>query len=121
MESTLLRRLTAHEADLRRQADEVAILIGEARTAPSDPLLGLKQIKERYGCGRWAIRSAIDRQELSATKGPHNDEYLIRQSELERWLSSKPHVPRTPKPVEWRDDPDAEAERQLQRLTRGAP
>jgi hypothetical protein len=119
----LVRRLEAHKAELVRRSADVELLIEEAKAlvAPSDPLLGLRPIKDRYGVGRVAIRSAIDRGELQAKKGPHNDEYLIRQSELERWLSSKPYVPRQRKSAEWKDDPDAKTEQWFQELTRGAP
>jgi hypothetical protein len=117
-----LRRLEAHEVDLRRRADEVRILIeeGKALASPSDPLLNLKEIKNRYNCGRWAIKEAIKRNELNASEGPHNREYLVRQSELERWLGSKPHRAQTQRVSVQPDDPDAAALAQLEAFRRGA-
>lgn len=114
----VVRRLKAQAAGMRQQADEIDLLADQIDSQPvSDPFLKLRQISEDYDCGRHAIKSAIARGELRASRGPHNNEYLIRRSEIERWLEATPHTG-SPRPVALIDDDDDEADRELAELAR---
>ncbi len=60
---------------------------------PTDEALTLEQISEQYHYGPDAIRAAIARGEVAATRGPRS-RIEVRRSELERWRASRPVTPR---------------------------
>jgi hypothetical protein len=58
--------------------------------------LDLKAIADGYGIKRDAVLNAGDRGELTIKRGPRQ-KLLVKRSEMERWLGSKPYLPRAPK------------------------
>ena len=68
---------------------ELALAVADE---PVDELLDLKKIKVEYSIGDEAVRNAISRGELAATRGPRQ-RIEVRRSELERWRGATPvHV-----------------------------
>lgn len=83
--------LRAQAAALRAQADVLEALA--ASLAPeADDLLDVAACKA-LGVGRDALLGAADRGELALARGPRR-KLLVRRSELERWLASKPYQAR---------------------------
>ena len=86
----------SHRVALLAQADalaaQAAALRALAESLPHvevDASLTLAQIREAFGFGEEAVRAAIARGELSATRGPRQ-RIEVRRSEIERWRSSRP-------------------------------
>jgi hypothetical protein len=105
---------------LRTQADTLeahanALPDGEA----ADPLLDTKQALAEFGIGHDGIKSAIERGELSASRGARG-KILIARSELRRYLQSKPVHPRKATPAaETLDDWDKQAQGALRSIGGG--
>jgi len=83
--------LRSQAATLRAQADALEALASAVPGA--EEALTLAQIRAEYGYGEEAIRAAIARGELTATRGPRQ-RIEVRRSELERWRMSRPVTPR---------------------------
>lgn len=85
-----------------------------------DPLLNTKQIQAETGLGHDGVKRAIERGELSASRGPRG-QILVARSELRRYLTSKPVQPRTRKaaPPDDLASWEAQAERELRAITGG--
>lgn len=58
-----------------------------------DDLLGLPELRRLFGIGRDALLAAIDRGEIEAHRGTRQ-RLLVRRSEAERWIASRPAQPR---------------------------
>ncbi|HEY2405216.1 MAG TPA: hypothetical protein VGI10_04400 [Polyangiaceae bacterium] len=86
----------------------------------SDPLLGTRETLEKYGLGHEAIRAAAERGELAVQRGARG-KLLIVESELRRWLASRPYRPtlrRPAMPASDLDAWDADTDRELDELMR---
>lgn len=80
-----------------------------------DPLLDTKQIKLECGLGHGGVKAAIERGELTASRGPRG-KILVLRSELRRYLQSRPVQPK-PRKAQPTDDMgawDAQALRAIQ-------
>jgi hypothetical protein len=78
----------------------------ELDTAPAnDPQLGVDELFAEYKIGRDAVRSAVERGELTASRGARG-KILVLRSEVDRWLRSRPYKP-GPRRVAENDDGDA--------------
>ncbi|MES1173564.1 MAG: helix-turn-helix domain-containing protein [Myxococcales bacterium] len=107
--------LRAQAAALRVQADTLDALAGTF-SPESDDLLGVAECRA-LGVGRDALTGAADRGELAVSRGVRG-KLLVRKSELDRWLASKPYTP-SPKPDA---APDLDAwDRAVRRRAVGAP
>lgn len=111
-----LRALLLAQADaLESQAATLRALAETADndTAGPDPLLDADETLERHGIGRDGLKAAGDRGELKLSRGSRG-KLLVRESELIRYLESRPYQPRRAKPEPVTGDSwDAEMERQL--------
>ena len=76
-------------------ADKVAQRVIEhlATAGQRDELLDLRQVEARFGVSAGTARAAIRRGDVSASRGPRQ-RLLVRESEIERWLTSRPVQPR---------------------------
>jgi hypothetical protein len=88
------------EATARTLADSLGALAAlEESRATADPgstWLDLRAIADRYGVKRDALLNAADRGELLLKRGPRR-KLLVELAEIERWIASKPYLPRAPK------------------------
>lgn len=95
MTSVAASVLIAAAAALEAQALALRALASRAQesTAPADDLLGLPELKRRYGLGRGTVLAAVDRGELEASRGARGA-ILVRHDVVESWLHSRPVKPR---------------------------
>lgn len=89
----------------RKQLDLIETLAKALPDADTDPLLGVDEAQSEFGVGRGTIATAAAAGELSASRGARG-KVLVRRSELERWIASRPFKP-GPRRVEETDDGDA--------------
>ncbi len=75
------------------------------RAPANDPQLGVDQLFAEFKLGRGTVQSAVERGELSASRGARG-KILVARSEIERWLRSRPYKPSLRR-VEEADDVDA--------------
>jgi len=68
-----------------------AALAAEAGCGGDDEVLDLAALHERYHLGRSAVRQAIERGELKASRGAKG-RILVRREAVEGWLSERPAV-----------------------------
>jgi hypothetical protein len=91
--SQLADLLEAQATALEAQA---RVLRGAAvlarKRSQRDELLDAKQCHARYGVGGEAIRGAAHREELAVVRGARG-KLLVADSELRRWLESRPYRP----------------------------
>jgi len=82
------------EAALNAARATVALLEAELSDVEQadDPLLGVDELHEQFSCGRDAVRAAVERGELTASRGARG-KILVARSEIERWLRSRPYKP----------------------------
>lgn len=104
--------LETQATTLETQAATIRTLVKALRATPAtdDPLLDLRQLQERYQIGRSAALNAIRSGELPAVTGSRR-RVMVRASDVDRWLASRPVTPRPPRsapaePVETLDDWD---------------
>jgi hypothetical protein len=90
---------------MRLQADTLDALADALPDNEADELLDASQALESYGIGRDGILAAVDRGELEAIRGARK-KLLVRRSEIERWIASRPVKPR-PRKVEAESSIDA--------------
>lgn len=97
------------EAALSSAESNVALLravLADIDAAPSnDPQLGCDDLLKEFKLGRGTVQSAVERGELTASRGARG-KILVLRSEVERWLRSRPYKP-GPRRVEENDDGDA--------------
>ena len=115
VKAALLAEADAYEALARaKRAQAEALNEGD-----EDPLLGVDELLEQFKLGRGTVQSAVERGELTASRGARG-KILVRRSEVERWLKSRPYRPGVRRVVE-ADDSDALADAlQSGELVRGA-
>ncbi len=90
----------------REQLDLIEALANALPDASSDEQLGVDELLRDYKLGRGTVQSAVERGELTASRGARG-KILVLQSEIERWLKSRPYKP-GPRRVEESDsDTDA--------------
>lgn len=111
----------AQATTLLAQADTLEALAAEAeRGSGADPVLDSEQTLARYSIGRDGLKAAAERGELTLQRGARG-KIMVRESELRRWLESRPYQAR-PRKVEAETDLDAwerEQEAELARLGGG--
>jgi len=88
----------------REQLDLIDALANALPDGDNDPLLGVEDLKP-YKCGRGTLQTAAENGELTVSRGSRG-KLLVRKSELERWIASRPYKP-GPRRVEETDDGDA--------------
>ncbi|MEI9940371.1 MAG: helix-turn-helix domain-containing protein [Pseudomonadota bacterium] len=97
------------EAALSSAETTVSLLraqLAEIDSAPAnDPQLGCDDLLREFKLGRGTVQSAVERGELTASRGARG-KILVARSEVERWLRSRPYKP-GPRRVEETDDTDA--------------
>jgi excisionase family DNA binding protein len=97
------------EAALLSAETTVSLLraqLAEIDSAPAnDPQLGCDDLLKAFKLGRGTVQSAVERGELTATRGARG-KILVARSEVERWLRSRPYKP-APRRVEESADTDA--------------
>jgi len=110
------RKLVA--AALASAETTVSLLRAELESIDSQPahdeLLDAKQSLEKYGLGHEGLRSAAERGELAVSRGARG-KLLVLESELRRYIASRPYkpTPRRAAPLENLDAWEAEADRAL--------
>lgn len=121
-ENPKLRKL---EAALSSARATVAILEAEladvtAGVTGDDPLLDTKQALTEFGIGHDGIKSAIERGELTASRGARG-KILIARSELRRYMQARPVKPRkvAPAPASDLDAWERQAQGELRALRGG--
>lgn len=123
--SSLALVLRAQAQALRAQAAvlEAAATDAESSTRPDDDaLLTLADLERDYHLGRDALQAAIRRDELHAVRGGRR-RIMVRRSEVERWLASRPYRPGPRRAESQPTDIDAwaaDAEAELERMAGGA-
>ena len=75
------------------------------RFPANDQQLGCDDLLKEFRLGRGTVQSAVERGELTASRGARG-KILVARSEVERWLRSRPYKP-GPRRVEETDDRDA--------------
>jgi hypothetical protein len=75
------------------------------RSPANDQQLGCDDLLKEFKLGRGTVQSAVERGELTASRGARG-KILVLRSEVERWLRSRPYKP-GPRRVEENDDGDA--------------
>ena len=97
------------EAALSSAETTVSLLraqLAEIDSAPAnDPQLGCDELLKEFKLGRGTVQGAVERGELTASRGARG-KILVRKSEIERWIASRPYRP-GPRRVEETDDSDA--------------
>ena len=90
--------------------DELAVV----ETSALDALLSTAQTLAQYGLGHEAVRAAAERGELAVQRGSRG-KYLVLESELRRYLASRPlrPTPRRASPPDL-DGWEVDADRVLQ-------
>jgi hypothetical protein len=72
---------------------ELADASGAANDGDDDPLLDHQKCLDAYGIGRDALKNAADSGKIELVRGARG-KILVRRSEVERWLASRPYSPR---------------------------
>jgi hypothetical protein len=86
--------IRAQIAALRAGIDALEASIASAESREhDDPLLGLAELRARYGVGRASVLAAVERGELTASRGARG-KIQVRASEAERWATARPVTPR---------------------------
>jgi hypothetical protein len=97
------------EAALSSAESNVALLravLADLDAAPSnDRQMGVDELLKEYRLGRGTVQSAVERGELTASRGARG-KILVLRSEVERWFRSRPYQPGARR-VEENDDGDA--------------
>jgi len=104
------------EAALSSAESNVALLravLADLDVQEHDALLSATEALARYGLGHEGIRAAAERGELAVQRGSRG-KYLVLESELRRYIASRPlrPTPRRPQPAAL-DTWDADADRAL--------
>jgi len=106
MSDTQKRKLNAALLAARTTVALLEAELEEHDRAPAnDPQLGVDELLKEFKLGRGTVQSAVERGELTASRGARG-KILVARSEVERWLRSRPYKP-GPRRVEESDDGDA--------------
>ena len=109
------RKLVAALASARATVSLLEAELESLETQPTqDALLDAKQSLEKYGLGHEGIRGGAERGELAVQRGARG-KLLVLESELRRYIASRPYrpTPRHALPLASLDAWDAEADRPL--------
>jgi|SRR6187401_1339262 len=101
VKAALLAEADAFEALARAKRAQAEAL----EESGEDKQLGCDELLEEFKLGRGTVQGAVERGELTASRGARG-KILVARSEIERWLRSRPYKP-GPRRIEETDDGDA--------------